>query len=677
MNRMFNGATSFNQPIGNWNISNVTDMFAMFYGASSFNQPLGDWNVVNLSDAAFFLVNSGISPTNFDHLLEGWSKLPLKSHVQLWVGKGYCNAGAARATIVANFGWNIVDSGNFCPPNVVITTTKFNSSVYMQSIPLYIEIQTADAYRGNTTFTVISGSLPPGLQLAGIGGGKGQITGIPTAPGKYTFVVQVYDGNSYTTQEYTITILPQTVQLASATPTDPEAKEDLKQKNVVYREEGVVESANTVESGIINLANRLGVAPQTIINTVPWVIIALLLIFSAVTSLRIIQQIYVALKTRHLASRQVLLNHEKRSLLTLATHYLRTPMTIISADVDALPSQYETLISAKKDLNSTIEQIVTGIEEDLLKVEAEVPKQASSSKYSILHPKIILPVGVTLGLMISVNVLIFTATRFSPALLNMGAQFIAALIVSSLFYISYSQYQQHKIVKNNQLQLVQHQESLDAARNEFIGDVVGRLIPAVGRVERSIPDELDPKRAKYLHEGLDQLKKVTDNFDLISKLDSGELKQQVRKISLAKTLKAVRDQQPEPGAIAIKAEPRLNIRQPEFLLTKVLNTVAENAVLHNKPNTVAVISARKAGRKVKIDIKDCGEGIPKEKLDLLFKPLSRVESAEDFTHQGMGLSLYINSLIMHYLGGGITVTSKVGEGTTVHLELPRFKSGRM
>ena len=46
------GARSFNQPLNNWNVSNVTDMSLMFYSAESFDQPLTDWDV---SNAAFDL----------------------------------------------------------------------------------------------------------------------------------------------------------------------------------------------------------------------------------------------------------------------------------------------------------------------------------------------------------------------------------------------------------------------------------------------------------------------------------------------------------------------------------------------------------------------------------------------------------------------------------------------
>ena len=42
--RMFRGAKSFNQPIGDWNISNVIDMREMFLEAIAYNQPIGDWD---------------------------------------------------------------------------------------------------------------------------------------------------------------------------------------------------------------------------------------------------------------------------------------------------------------------------------------------------------------------------------------------------------------------------------------------------------------------------------------------------------------------------------------------------------------------------------------------------------------------------------------------------------
>ena len=47
---MFYNATSFNQPLDNWNVGNVQYMENVFKGATSFNQPIGNWDVTSVQN---------------------------------------------------------------------------------------------------------------------------------------------------------------------------------------------------------------------------------------------------------------------------------------------------------------------------------------------------------------------------------------------------------------------------------------------------------------------------------------------------------------------------------------------------------------------------------------------------------------------------------------------------
>jgi surface protein len=69
MSRMFFDVSVFNQPLGDWNVSNVTDMSCMFLRASSFNQPIGNWDVGKVTN-----MNSMFSTaSSFNQPIGGWS----------------------------------------------------------------------------------------------------------------------------------------------------------------------------------------------------------------------------------------------------------------------------------------------------------------------------------------------------------------------------------------------------------------------------------------------------------------------------------------------------------------------------------------------------------------------------------------------------------------------------
>ena len=114
MERMFQLALVFNQPIGNWNVGSVANMRSMFHNATAFDQNLGAWDMESVTDATSMLAAKGLSVANYDALLLGWSSQTLKTGVSFDAGYSRYSTitGApAKTSIETNFGWTIADQG--------------------------------------------------------------------------------------------------------------------------------------------------------------------------------------------------------------------------------------------------------------------------------------------------------------------------------------------------------------------------------------------------------------------------------------------------------------------------------------------------------------------------------------------------------------------------------------
>jgi surface protein len=65
---MFRNASSFNQPLNNWDVSNVTDMREMFYKVFSFNQLLDNWDVSQVAGMGYMFYKA----FSFNQSLDNW-----------------------------------------------------------------------------------------------------------------------------------------------------------------------------------------------------------------------------------------------------------------------------------------------------------------------------------------------------------------------------------------------------------------------------------------------------------------------------------------------------------------------------------------------------------------------------------------------------------------------------
>ena len=74
---------------------------------------------------------------------------------------------------------------------------------------------------------------------------------------------------------------------------------------------------------------------------------------------------------------------------------------------------------------------------------------------------------------------------------------------------------------------------------------------------------------------------------------------------------------------------------------------------------------------IQISIQDNGEGIPENQLEFIFEPFYRVDKSRTKDSGGFGLGLHLCKNIVEAHKGEISVLSKMGEGTTFKILLPK------
>jgi uncharacterized repeat protein (TIGR01451 family) len=105
---MFSNATAFNQDISSWDVSNINNIVWMFNNASSFNQNLSSWNF-STNNLHFFLRNSGMNSENYDLLIDKLVDLGYMNGILGGEGIKYCDPFTRQQLV--NRGWNVNDEG--------------------------------------------------------------------------------------------------------------------------------------------------------------------------------------------------------------------------------------------------------------------------------------------------------------------------------------------------------------------------------------------------------------------------------------------------------------------------------------------------------------------------------------------------------------------------------------
>lgn len=115
----------------------------------------------------------------------------------------------------------------------------------------------------------------------------------------------------------------------------------------------------------------------------------------------------------------------------------------------------------------------------------------------------------------------------------------------------------------------------------------------------------------------------------------------------------------------------LTVLGEEDLLVTAVRNLLENAIVYSPERTRVVVCVKKPGDGcVEISVTDQGIGIPERDLARIFERFYRVDPARSRATGGTGLGLAIVKHVTAAHGGGVTVRSVEGAGSTFTLRLP-------
>ncbi|OYO31940.1 PAS domain-containing hybrid sensor histidine kinase/response regulator [Janthinobacterium sp. PC23-8] len=117
-----------------------------------------------------------------------------------------------------------------------------------------------------------------------------------------------------------------------------------------------------------------------------------------------------------------------------------------------------------------------------------------------------------------------------------------------------------------------------------------------------------------------------------------------------------------------------SLAQPFYVhadLTRVKQVVINllsNAIKYNRTGGSVQVECRLHGDRVRLSVRDTGNGLSAEQLQQLFQPFNRL-GQEAGTEEGTGIGLVVTKQLVELMGGTLGVESEVGVGTMFWIEL--------
>lgn len=375
---------------------------------------------------------------------------------------------------------------------------------------------------------------------------------------------------------------------------------------------------------------------------------------------------------------------DKDVFVQLASHYLRTPLTVIANGVDLGVSIKQLDQNQAGVLKTVIDELRARIEQLLnagVATAVTAPEKGTALHAKIwLRPGFFLPILLLGGLTLLFNVLVIRVAQINVGLINIITQLVLfGLLVLGLYVLLRGRTLRRRDAQERQ-RINEEQIRLDAARNQLIKGATAKLSSDVEQLAGLVPPLGDSQSVRIILDGINRFRQTLAKFGAAAGLQAGhaeaELEQFQLKPLLDQVLSGLTKETTEKN-ISIETPPDLVLmaRHPNWLQT-VIASLVDNAIAYSAPGSQVKIAAEAGPQGATITVADQGRGIAPATLQKLFRPFTKTEGALTFDNEGMGFSLYLDKLIMTYIGGDISIQSTLGRGTVATVRISTGQSSR-
>lgn len=230
------------------------------------------------------------------------------------------------------------------------------------------------------------------------------------------------------------------------------------------------------------------------------------------------------------------------------------------------------------------------------------------------------------------------------------------------------------------------EKELEDQKNEFISFSAHQLRTPVtslkwytdilldGTVGALTPQQVEV--AQKLQATVVRIQELTHEFLDVSRLENGKLIIKNQPTSIPPLLHSVVEEtkhyfdakQQSVEITCSESDFSLNIDPAIF--RQILINLLTNASKYSHEHAVIYIRCHYTSETFKIEVQDQGIGISPEDEKKIFAKFFRAPNARETTASGNGLGLFFIKKVIETVGGKITFTSKLGEGTTFTIHIP-------